>query len=137
MYDRTPPERLRVKWGAEQAKRQPPLHLSAATDTTETPIAEVLAIVAQQPIIVLPEARAGAPDDLIGRKLRLGMIDDRQRMTVGESSQRHLLHRSALPERREPRVMHHATVADVDAVMAVSSTRCGQVRAERRFPPEP
>src|SRR5580704_4640889 len=60
-------------------------------------------------------------------------MDYLHRMSVGKTGKRYLLDRSALPELREARVMHHPTVADVHAMMAVSATRSCQVGAERRF----
>ena len=60
-----PPHSLRVKRAEySQWQLQPSFHLSAAADTAKTPIAEVFAIIGQQPIIAFAKARAGAPDNL-------------------------------------------------------------------------
>jgi hypothetical protein len=47
-----------MKQGAEQAKwqYQRSFHLGAMTDAVETPIAEVLAVIGEQPIVILAEA---------------------------------------------------------------------------------
>jgi hypothetical protein len=61
------------------------LHLSAMAHAVQTPVAQVLAVVGQQAIIVLAEARAGAPDYFVGRKQRLGVFDDAYRVTDAKS----------------------------------------------------
>jgi hypothetical protein len=64
-----PLHRLRMKQGAEYSKwhLQPSFHLSATADTAETPVAEVLAIIGQQSVIILAETRAGALDNRFRR----------------------------------------------------------------------
>jgi hypothetical protein len=64
-----PPHPLRVKQGAEYSEWQPQrsFHLSAMADAAETPVAEVLAVISQQAIIILAEARTRASDNLFGR----------------------------------------------------------------------
>jgi hypothetical protein len=64
-----PPQRLRLKQSIEYTERQlqRPLHLSAIAHAVETPVAKVLAVVGEEAIIVLTEARAGAPDYLVWR----------------------------------------------------------------------
>jgi hypothetical protein len=79
--------------------------LSTAADTAETPVAEVFAVIGQRPIIVVAETPAGAPDNLLRRKLCLGVIDEPHWMTVDKSRQRHLFDRSALPVPREAGVI--------------------------------
>src|SRR5712671_4603373 len=98
-----------MKQRAEHAKwqHQRPFHLGAVTDAVEAPIAEVLAVIGQQAIIILAEARASASDGFFGRKYRLGVIDASHFAAGGESRQRDFLNRTALPEPRETRVMHH------------------------------
>jgi hypothetical protein len=95
-----PPHGLRVKQGTEYSERQPQrsLHLSAVADAGETPVAEVLAVIGEHAIIILAEARAGASDNLFGRKGRPVVIDDLHRAADGKSRQGHLLDRAALPE---------------------------------------
>lgn len=97
------PHRLRMKQRAEHAKRQyqRPFHLGAMTDAVEAPIAEVLAIIGEQAIVILAEARAGAADDFLRRECRPGLIDDSCLAPGAESRQRDLLYRTALPESGE------------------------------------
>jgi len=63
------PAPLRVKQRTEnaQGQLQPSFHLCAAADTADTPVAEVLTVIGQQPIVTLAEARAGAPHNLFRR----------------------------------------------------------------------
>jgi hypothetical protein len=58
-----------VKQGIEYSEwqLQRSLHLSAMAHAVETPVAEMLAVIGQQAIIVLTEARAGASDYFFGR----------------------------------------------------------------------
>src|ERR1700685_2514949 len=131
-----PPPRLRMKQSIEDSERQLQrlLDLRAVANAAETPVAEVLAGIGQQAIIVLPEARPGASDDPFGRIRRLGVFDDADWATNGKSRQGHLLDRTALPKSPgETRVMHHPALSNVNAMMAIAATRSGQVGAERRF----
>jgi hypothetical protein len=83
--------------------------------------------------VLLSEARTRAPDKLLRRIVRLEVVDDSHRMTIGKSRQGDLLDRSALPEPRETRVMHDPTAADVHPMMVVSTARSRQMGAERRL----
>ena len=61
--------RLRVKHGEEYAKGEPQssFDLCAVADAAEAPVAEVLAVIGQQAIVVLTDTRARAQYDLFGR----------------------------------------------------------------------
>jgi hypothetical protein len=97
-----PPHRLRMKQSIEDPEWQLQrlLHLSAVAHAAETPVAKVLAVIGQQAIIILTEARSGASNYLCGRIRRLGVIDDADWATDGKSRQRHLLDWTALPKSR-------------------------------------
>src|SRR5450631_89053 len=126
-----------MKQRAEHAKwqHQRPFPLGAMTDAVERPIAEVLAVIGQQAIIVLTEARMGASDDFFGRKYRSWVMDDSHRVPGGESSQGDLLNRTALPECGETRIVHHSSTADIHAMMGISSARGRQMGTERHLSP--
>ena len=117
--------RLGVKQRAEHSEWQPEraCHLSAQANAAETPGAKVLAVIGQQAIVILAEARASTPHNLFGRIRRIEVIDDPHLMTIGKSKQRYLLDGSALPGSRETRVMHDLTVADIYAMVAIPTTR--------------
>ena len=61
------PLRVKQRTDNPQWQLQPAFHLCAAADAAETPVAEVLAVISQQPVITLTEARAGAPHNLFRR----------------------------------------------------------------------
>jgi hypothetical protein len=63
-----PPHWLGVKQSIEDSEWQLQrlLHLSAVAHAAETPVAEVLAVIGQQAIIILAEARPGTSDYLRG-----------------------------------------------------------------------
>jgi hypothetical protein len=63
-----PPHRLHLKQSIEDSKWQLQrlLHLSAMAHAADTPVAEVLAVIGEESIIVLAEARACAPDYFFG-----------------------------------------------------------------------
>jgi hypothetical protein len=130
-----PPSRLRVKQRAEQAKwpHQRSFRLGAMTDAVETPIAEVLAVIGQQAIIILAEARAGTSDDFFGRKYTFRVMDDSHLAPGGESRQGDILNRTALPECGEARVVHDSPAADIHAMMGISSARSRQMGTERQL----
>jgi len=73
---------LRMKSSAQEFQwpLQTPFDLGTAANAAQTPVAEVLAIVGQQPVVVLAQARAGAPDDFVGRIDRVGVLDDLHRI---------------------------------------------------------
>src|SRR5208337_4946144 len=131
-----PPRRLGVQQSIENSEWQLQwlLHLSAVAHAAEKPVAEVLAVIGQQAIIIFSEARSGTSDYLFGRIRRLGVIDDADWATDGKSRQGHLLDRTALPESPgEARVMHHPALSNINAMMAIAATRSRQVSAGRRF----
>ena len=118
-------QRLRVKQSAEYSEWQleRACHLSAQANAAETPVAKVLAVIGQQTIVVLAEARASTPYNLFRRIRRIEVIDDPHLMTIGKSKQRYLLDGTALPGPRETRVMHDPPVADIYAMVAIPTTR--------------
>src|SRR5271168_1020016 len=95
-----PPYRLGMKQCIEDSEWQLQrlLHLSAVAHAAETPVAEMLAVIGQQAIITLAEARPGTSDDLFGRIRRLRVFGDAYWATDGKSRQTHLLDWPALPK---------------------------------------
>src|ERR1019366_2072365 len=116
-----------------ESRPQPPFDLRAATDTAEAPIAEVLAVIGQQAIIVLAEARSSASDNFLGGIRRPRVIHDPHIVAIGKSRQGYFLDRPALPESGAARIMHHSTVADIHPMMAVPATRSRQMSPQRRL----
>src|SRR5579863_3102484 len=94
------PPHLGVKQGDEHTKGQlpPSLDLRAMADAAAAPVAEVLAVIGQQAIVVLADARASASHDLFGRIRWPVVIDDLYGVANGKSRQRYLLDGAALPK---------------------------------------
>lgn len=133
-----PPYRLGMEQCIEysEGQLQRLLHLGAVAHAAETPVAEMLAVIGQQAIVTLAEARPGTSDDLFGRIRRLRVFGDAYWATDGKSRQTHLLDWPALPKTPgEARVMHHPTPSNMNAMMAIAAPRSGQVGAESRFLP--
>jgi hypothetical protein len=69
------------------------LDLETARHAWYAPLAEVLAVVAEQAIAVLPKTRTCATDHLVAIETRRGVRSDEEHMSVRTESQRNLLHR--------------------------------------------
>ena len=74
-----PPYRLGMEQCIEysEGQLQRLLHLGAVAHAAETPVAEMLAVIGQQAIVTLAEARSGTSDDLFGRIRRLRVVRQR------------------------------------------------------------
>jgi hypothetical protein len=95
-----------------QRRQHPePFDLLTAVVAADAPVAEVLAVVAQQVEGVLAQSRAGALQDLLHRIPRMRMIDDVERMTERKLAYSHFLDGARMPGARETRVVNHAPVA--------------------------
>jgi hypothetical protein len=109
------------------AARQPCFNLEAAMLTAQTPFAEVLAVVGQQPVAILAYSRARPPNYLstIEGLRRVG--SDPDRTAAGETSERNFFHRTSAQAVCQSRVVHHRAAADVDSVVQIATTRCDNV----------
>jgi hypothetical protein len=77
----------------------------------------MLAIVGQQPVAVFSHPGARAANRLLGVENRRYIGSDPDRATVRETSESHLLHRSAMKSVTESRVMHDLAIANIDSVV--------------------
>jgi len=98
----------------------------------QAPLDEVFAVVAEQAVTLLAEARTCAPDDLVGRVTGLAVFDHEHGPTTGEFLERHFFHRLAHDVVHQRAVVNYAAVARVDAVMRKTQEGCHQVRARFR-----
>jgi hypothetical protein len=89
----------------------------AARRAAQTPLAEVLAIVGQQPIAVFPYPGARPANRLLRVESRRYIGSDPDRATACETSESDLLHRSSMKSVTQSRVMHDLSVADVDSMV--------------------
>ncbi len=108
-------------------------NLCTAADTADAPIAQVLAVIAQQAEIALAEPRAGALHNLLRRVARFRVRDDAHRLTESKLDDIHFLDGSGTPGAAETGVVHDPAVAHVDAVMRISAAWSAEVRANRRL----
>jgi hypothetical protein len=101
--------------------------------SAQAPLAEVLAVVAQDPIIILTEPRAGTLHDLARVVHHRHAASHRYRSASTEFLQRNFLHRSAGEEAGNRPTVDDFSVTQVDAMMDEADPRADEVRARRRF----
>jgi len=97
--------------------RQPLFYLIAAMFTVQTPFAEVLTVVRQQPVTVLADPGARPMDHLSTREGRWRVGSDPDSAAAGEASERSLFHRPSVQALCESRVVHDVAAANVDSVV--------------------
>jgi hypothetical protein len=107
------------------------LHLRAAVFSVYTPLTEVLAVVAEEPIAVFSEPGACPPHDLRSLQSIGPSGSDPYGVSVSEARERSLFHRSAVPVLGKSGVMHDGAAAHIDTVMRIGETRRDEVRAQR------
>src|SRR5437773_1585081 len=107
--------------------RHPSLYLIAAMRTVQTPFAEVLTVVRQQPVSVLAHPGARPLDHFSTRESRWRIGSDPDRATAGETIESCFFHRASAQAVCESRVVHDPAAANVDSVMQISATRCDNV----------
>ena len=112
--------------------RETGLHLRTAVLAEKHPGAQVLAVIAKQPIPVFTQPRANPADRILPGEHRHGMDANENLAAGGEAFERGLFNRTAMQRASEAGVVNDAAVADIDAVMFVTralrhevSTRSG------------
>jgi len=99
--------------------------------TVYTPLAEVLAVVAEEPIAVFSEPGARPPHDLRSLQSIGPSGSDPYGVLVSEARERSLFHRSPVPVFGKGGVVHDGAAAHVDTVMCIGEPRRYEVRAQR------
>jgi hypothetical protein len=94
---------------------------------TQTPLAEVLAVIGKQPITILTYPGARALDYLLAFEARRRMRFDPHRPAARESSQRDFFDWPPMQATCESCVVHHVAVAHIDSVVQIASARCNKV----------
>ena len=107
-------------------------HLLAAAFTTHCPRTEMLAVVGQDAVAALAQARACSLHDFATIKAAR-VASNPYGMAASETLERNVLHGSAPRSVRQARVVNDAPVAGVDPVMCVDRSRGDKVRSEWRF----
>ena len=111
----------------------PGFDLDASSRAAQTPFAEVLTVIGQQPIAVFPHAGSCPADDLSNVEIRWRVRSHPDTLPAREMSERNFFHLSSAQTVREPRVVNDLASTDVDAVMQVTAPRCDNVRTQRGF----
>ena len=103
-----------------------PLYLLAAMFAAQTPLAEVLAVVAEEAIAVLADPGPRSPNHFLAVEAS-GAGSDPESVSMSETRERNLFHRAAVEPMCEGAVMDDPAAADVDTVVGKTQTRCNEV----------
>src|SRR5262249_3563453 len=113
--------------------RKPRVYLIAAVFTVQTPFAEVLTVVRQQPVAVFAYPGARPMNHFSTREVRWRIGSDPDRAAASETIESCFFHRPFVKAVCKSRIVHDPAAANVDSVMQISATRCDNVRAQQRF----
>jgi hypothetical protein len=111
----------------------PGFDLEASSRAEQTPFAEVLTVIGQQPIAVFPHTGSCSADDLSNVEIGWRLRSHPDALSAREMSERNFFHRSSAQAVCEARVVNDLASTDVDAVMQIAAPRCDKVRAQRGF----
>jgi hypothetical protein len=100
---------------------------------TQAPLAEVLTVVGQQPITILPYPGARPFDHLSGVKVRGRVKFDPDRLAACESIHGDFFDRSPVQATCKPGVMNDPAITHIDSVMQIAAAAGNEVRAQRRL----
>ena len=92
----------------------------------QTPLAEVLAVVAEEPIAVLADPGPRSPDHFLAAEAS-GAGSDPEAMSMSEVRERNFFHRSPVKPMYEGAVMDDPATADVNTVVGKAETGCNEV----------
>jgi len=96
------------------------------------PLTEVLAVIVQNPISRLPQARACATDNL--RPLECGRPPARpDTAAAGKLRERYFFHRGVIKTVGESCIVHDPAIAHIDTMVQVAAPRRDDVRARKRL----
>jgi hypothetical protein len=101
--------------------------------TVQTPFAEVLTVVRQQPVAVLAHPGARPTDHFSTGEDRWAIGSDPNRAAASEPIESCFFHRPSAKAVYKSRIVHDLAAANIDPVMQISATRCDNVRAQQRF----
>ena len=109
------------------------VHLPTAVFAVYAPLAQVLTVVAEEPISVFSKAGARPPYDLCTWQAIGPCGSHPYRVPLSEQLESYLFNRSPSPVTGKAAVVHDGAGADIDTVMRVGKTRRNEVRAQRRL----
>jgi hypothetical protein len=103
-----------------------PLYLLAAMLAAQTPLAEVLAVVAEKPIVVLADPRPRSPNHFLAAEASCAGSDPKG-VSMRETRERNLFDRTPVEPMCEGAVMNDPAAADVDTVMSKTQPGCQEM----------
>jgi hypothetical protein len=109
-----------------------PFDLHAAALATQRPLAEVLTVVCHEPIVVFAEARTRPLHHFTAIEAWY-IVSNPDAVAMSEILKRNVFDRSASQSVGKAGVVDDATVANVNAVMAIERSRADEMRRERRL----
>jgi hypothetical protein len=107
--------------------------LMAARCAVQAPLAEVLAVVAQQLIPILTDTPTRTPNHLLRGKNRMGRAPHPDRPVQRELVQAHLLHGSRREAVGKAGVVNDPPTTHVDPVMRIVTAACDDLGTELRL----
>ena len=101
----------------------------------QTPVAEVLAIVGEDPVLGFTDSRASPLHRVLAGKLVLAILPNQEWAAGGKSIDGDFFHRAAVARSRQTSVVHDFAVANVDAMVPIPQARRDEVcaKGERAF----
>ena len=103
-----------------------PLYLLAAMFAAQTPLAEVLAVVAEEAIAVLADSGPRSPNHFLAAEAS-GAGSDPEGVSMSETRERNLFDRAPVEPMCEGAVMDDPAAADVDTVVGKTQPGCKEV----------
>jgi hypothetical protein len=104
-------------------------NLFAVTFPIYAPGAEMLAVVAQEPIPILSQSGASPLDSFLAAVLRQRIWFDPNLMARSETGDADFLHRAAMQRPAKPAVMQHLPLAYINTMVAIAMARRDEMRA--------
>ena len=92
----------------------------------QAPPAEVLAVVAEETITILADPGSRSPNHFLAVEVN-GARSNPESVSMSETRERNLFHRSPVKPMYEGAVMDDPAAADVNTVVGKAKTRCNEV----------
>ena len=107
--------------------------MPAPADSTQAPLAEVFAVVANDVISILAKPTARATNHIFPVEARIRICAYGDGPATGKFRQRHLFYRSAVEAADDTRVMDDPAMTHIKAVMDVAAARRDEMRGQWRL----
>lgn len=107
--------------------------LPAPADSTQAPLAEVFAVVADDVVSILAKPTARATNHVFPVEARIRVSAYGNGPATSKFRQRHLFYRSAVEASNDTRVMDDPPMTHIEAVMDVAASRRDEMRGQWRL----